>query len=244
MALTTPLSIITLALRDAGVIGVGQTPSAEDANDAFDKLNMILSQWNHQRWLIFHLVDVSCVSTGAEFYTVGDGEDFDTPRPDRLEAAFLRQYPTQQQPVDQFLRILEAREDYNRITVKLTTGPAMYAFYDSAFPVGKVYFWPLSQASIYSHFITVKAQLAEFTSLSETINLPPVYKPAMLYSLACWLRPGYQLSADPQIIAMAKNSLSVIRGANAQIPRLRMPAAVRGWGNRYDIWSDQMTGSG
>ncbi len=242
MALTTPLAIITLALKDAGVIGVGQTASPEDANDAFDKLNMILSQWNHDRWMVFQLIDVGLVSTGAVSYTVGLGGDFNTPRPDRLEAAFRRQYPTASQPVDQVLQILEAREDYNRIIVKKTTGPAVYAYYDPGYPLGTVYFWPLSQASLYSHYITVKAQLSEFTSLSQTINLPGVYKPAMLYTLACWLRPGYQLSADPQVTALARKSLAIIRGANAQIPRLQMPVAVRGKGWKYDIFSDQVTG--
>lgn len=243
MAVTTPLALITLALKDAGVIGVGQTASAEDANDAFDKLNMILAQWNHQRWMVYHLIDVACVSTGATYYTVGTGEDFDTPLPDRLEFAFRRQYPTAAQPVDQTLMILESREDYNRIIVKQTTGPAVYAFYDSAYPVGKAYFWPISQASIYSHIITVKKQLTEFASLSETINLPPVYKPALLYTLACWLRPGYQLAADPQVAALAQKSLGVIRGANAQIPRLRMPVPVLGTGSRYNIFSDQVVGA-
>lgn len=241
MALTTPLSIISLALRDAGVLGVGQTATAEDANDAFDKLNMILSQWNHERWMIYHLVNVACVSTGAASYTVGDAQNFDTPRPDRLEFAILRQYPGNAQPVDQTLRILESMEDFQRITVKLTTGPAQFAFYDSAYPVGRVYFWPLSQATIYSHIITVKSQLTEFTSLAQVIDLPPVYKPALLYTLACWLRPGYQLQADPQIVALAMKSLSVIRGANAQIPRLQMPAAVRFRGGRYNIFGDTWT---
>lgn len=241
MAITTPLDIIILALKDAGVIGVGQTASAEDANDAFDKMNMILSQWNHERWMVFHLVNVTCLSTGAASYTVGDGEDFDTPHPDRLEFAILRQYPGNAQPVDQTLRILESREDFQRITVKLTTGPAQFAFYDSAYPVGSVYFWPLSQATIYSHIISVKAQLTEFASLEQTINLPNVYKPALLYTLACWLRPGYQLAADPQIVAIAMKSLSVIRGANAQIPRLQMPVAVRFRGGRYNIFGDTWT---
>lgn len=240
MALTTPLDIITLALKDAGVIGVGQTASAEDSTDAFDKLNMILSQWNHQRWMVFHLADVAFTSTGASSYTVATGGDFDTPRPDRIEDAFLRQYPTAAQPVDSFIRILESREDYNRITVKLTTGPAKYAFYDPVYPIGIIRFWPVSQATTFEHHISVKAQLTEFTSLAQTINLPNVYKPAMLYTLACWLRPGYQMAADPQIVALAMHSLSVIRGANAQIPTLRMPRAVIGRGGRYDIWSDQM----
>lgn len=239
MSLTTPLDLITMALKDAGVIGVGQTASAEDGQDAFDKLNMILSQWNHQRWLIYHLVNITKVSTGAQSYTVATGADFDTPRPDRIDYAILRQYPTAAQPVDTPLRILNAMEDYQRIVVKLTTGPAQAVFYDSAYPVGRLYVWPVSQASIYAHIISVKDQLTEFTSLSQSINLPNVYKPAMIYTLACWLRPAYQLAADPQVVALAMSSLAVIRGANAQIPVLRMPAAIMGRRGNYSAYSDQ-----
>jgi hypothetical protein len=240
MSLTTPRSIITLALKDAGVIGVGQTASFEDANDAFDKLNMIVGLWNADRWMLYHLIDVAKVSTGASSYTVAVGDDFDTPRPDRIEAAFLRQYPTNQQPVDTPMRILNAREDYNRITVKLTTGPSMYAFYDAAYPVGVYYPWPVSQATIYEYHISVRDQLTAFATLDTPVNLPAIYTPAMLYTLACWLRPGYQLEADPQIVQIAMRSLAVMRGSNAQIPKLRMPAAVIGYAGRYNIWGDSI----
>jgi hypothetical protein len=67
----TPLDLITLALKKAGVVGVGQTPEAEDTNDAFSDLNMMLGQWNRRRWLVYHLLDVAKVSTGAASYTVG-----------------------------------------------------------------------------------------------------------------------------------------------------------------------------
>lgn len=238
MPITTPLDIITLALKNSGVVGVGQTPAAEDTNDAFNTMNLMIAEWNHQRWLIYHLINITKVSTGAASYTVATGGDFDTPRPDRLEFAILRQYPTAQQPVDQTLRILESMEDFQRITVKLTTGPAQYAFYDSAYPVGRVYFWPVTQASIYSHIITVKDQITEFTSLAQTINLPHVYRSALLYNLGVRLRPMYQLPEDPSLIKLAMNALGVVRGANAQIPRLRMPTAVMGRRGSYDIFSD------
>src|ERR1700722_5997638 len=87
----TPLDIVTQALKKAGVLGVGQTPLAEDTNDAFYDLNDMIAQWARKRWLMWHLLDVPLVSTGAMSYTVGIGGNFNTPRPDRLEAAFFRQ---------------------------------------------------------------------------------------------------------------------------------------------------------
>lgn len=94
MPLTSPLDIIKLALKDAGALGVGQTPLDEDVNDAFDRLNGMISLWARKRWLIFQLITVSKISTGAQSYSVGPGGDFDMiTRPDSLEAAFLRQNP-------------------------------------------------------------------------------------------------------------------------------------------------------
>ena len=93
--MTTPLDIITAALKDIGVLGVGQTPLAEDVQDAFQKLNWMIGQWNRKRYLIYSLLDVVATCTGQDSYTFGPGGDFDVPtRPDRLEGGFFRQLYT------------------------------------------------------------------------------------------------------------------------------------------------------
>ena len=52
MTISTVGDLITLALKDSGVLGAGQTALAEDMNDALSRLNMMLGQWNRRRWLI------------------------------------------------------------------------------------------------------------------------------------------------------------------------------------------------
>lgn len=240
MAVTTPAQIIALSLKDAGVVGVGQTAQAEDTTDAFDTVNMMLAQWNRKRWLLFHLIDVAKVSTGAVSYTVGVGGDFDTPRPDRLEdGCFFRQLITGSTPnqIDYPLQLLESREDYSRIGLKQLSTIPQYIYYDADYPLGRVYPWPVVQTALYEIHILLKAQLTQFTSLAQTINLPPEYLAAIRYNLACRLRPMYQLPPDPSVLALAHDSLNLIKNANAQIPRLRMPAgAVRG--RKYNVYSD------
>lgn len=230
--------MIQLALKHTGVLGVGQTALPEDTNDAFNICNMMLSQWNRKRWLVWCLVDTFLQSTGAQSYTVGPGGDFDIPRPDRLESAFFRQSNITPNSPDYVLEIIEAREDYNRISLKTLTAFPQYIFYDSAFPVGRVYPWPIPQANIYQIHITTKVVIPQFTSLAQTINLPPEHYAAIFYNLCCRLRPGYQLAPDPSLTALAKDALNVIRGANAQIPRLQMPSALVNKGV-YDIYSDR-----
>lgn len=235
----TPNDIIARALRDSGVTGQGQSASAEDFADAFIKLNGMLALWQRKRWLVYHLVDVSKVSTGAQAYTVGAGGDFNILRPDRLEAAFFRQIvPSQPNLVDYPLQILEAREDYNLIALK-TLGPfGGYIFYDAAFPLGSVYVWPVLAANTYELHLTLKADLGQFTSPGQTVNLPPEYLEALSWNLAARLRPAYQLAPDPSVTALASDALNAIRGANAQIPRARLPGDLTGSG-RYNVYSDQ-----
>jgi len=243
VTVTTPADIIRLVLKDTGVIGVGQTASAEDTNDLFDTMNMMIGEWASKRWLLYHLMDLSIVSTGAISYTVGPGGDIDTgtmQRPDRLEDGnFFRQLITASSPnkIDYPLALLESREDYNRIGLKQLTTIPQYIYYDAAYPLGIVYPWPVIQASQYELHILVKAQLPQFANLADPINLPSQYYGALRYNLACRVRSMYQLSPDPTLISLATDSLSTIRNMNAQVPRLRMPAGI-GRGNKYNIYSD------
>lgn len=238
---TTPQDIIRAALKKAGVLGVGQSALAEDTNDAFQDMQDMLGQWQRKRWLIWHLVDYAVTGTGQEYYTVGPGGQFNiNPRPDRIESAFFRQL-VQSQPnqIDYPLEIIEAREDYNMIALKQLQTFPQYLFYDSGFPMGKAYPWPLIQANLYELHLTVKETLAQFTSLSQQISLPLEYFAALKFNLAVRLRQAYQLPPDPALIGLAKDALNVIRNANLQIPRLRVPTDLVRPGI-YNVYSDQI----
>lgn len=238
---TTPIDIITQALKKAGILGVGQNPLAEDTNDAYSDLQDMLGQWQRKRWLIWHLVDYEHIGTGAQFYTVGPGGDFDiSPRPDKIESAFFRQViSSNPNQVDYPLSIIIAREDYNLIALKTLQSFPQYIFYDSAFPMAKVYPWPLIQSSIYSLHITVKQTLAQFDSLNQEIELPLEYMAALKFNLALRLRQSYQLPSDPVLNGLAKDALNVIRNANLQIPRLQIDKQLIRPGGLYNIYSDQ-----
>jgi hypothetical protein len=175
--------------------------------------------------------------TGALSYTVGVGGAVNIPRPDKIEAAFVR-LTNGPLPVDYPLALVEAREDYNRFALKgMQTFPQV-AFYDAAFPLGNLYIWPAPSATNYQVHITVKTQLTSFTNLTTTMNLPPEYQEALVYNLAARMRPMYGLQPEPTITAMATTSLNVIRNANAQIPRLTIsPSLTRD--SLYNVYSDQ-----
>lgn len=240
--MTTANDLVLDAMQAAGIIGIGQIPLAENSQLALRQLNRMIGQWNRKRWVVYHLVDTAFACTGAQSYSVGPAQNFNIARPDRLESAFFRQTTTAPaNQIDYPLTILESREDYNKIALKRLTSFGYYIFYDSGYPYGTVYPWPLL-TNQYELHITTKAVLSTLSTLATTVVLPPEYESAIQWNLALLLRPMFQMPPDETVTQMAASSLNTIRGANAQIARLTMPNAVRG-GGIYNIYSDT-NGSG
>lgn len=241
--MVTPRDICNMALTDSGVVGVGQTALAEDMNKAFIRLNWMLAEWQRQRWLVYQLVDVSKLSTGANSYTVGPGGDFDTgsnPRPERLEAAFFRQQVSSPaNAVDYPLRLIQSYEDYSLITLKKLSSFPEAVFLDSSFPLATLYPYPVPQANTYTLHLLIKQTLSQFSSLSQSVDLPAEYFSALYLSLAERLVMAYRLPADPQLMGVAKAARTVLRGANTQISKLQIPSKLLRPGI-YNIYSDNM----
>ena len=232
--MTTANDLITLALKDIGVLGVGQSALAEDMNDAFVSLNGMLSIWNRKRYMVYHLVNTAIASTGAQSYSVGVGGDFSIPRPSGIMTA-MAGIQTGTVPTDYPLAILTSREDYNRIPSKAIGSFPQYAYYDAAYPLGRVYFWPVP-ATGYTLTITTPEVLTAFSSLIDAMNLPPEYFEAIRYNLAIRLASAYSIDPSASTIALAKDALQTIRNANAQIPQMEMPSGIPQRG-RFNIYS-------
>jgi hypothetical protein len=239
----TALDLFTLALFDAGVVGTGQAATGQDIELCRQRFNYMLGEWNHNRWFVRHLQDLSVVSTGAQSYTVGPAGDINTPdAPDRLEAAFFRQL-VQSTPnqIDYPCRVLQSREDYNLIALKQLQSFPMNVFYDSDYPLGRVYFWPIAQPNIYELHITVKAILSDIAAnaMNVALVLPKEYFSAIHWNLVVRLRAGYDLPPRPDFIGLAKNALNIMRKANTQIAALQMPTDLARPGI-YNPYSDQV----
>lgn len=255
----TPVDLIRLALRDAGVNGSGQAPNDEDNNDAFLHLNMMLAQWNRKRWLVYRLRDVWKVATGNAIYVYGPGGDFDQPRTDKIEGGYYRyisnyggadlgdpagafqigvsQIGPEAQGYDQQFTILDSMVDFNRAVAKGVRSVPFYVYYDAAYPVAMVHFYPVPTAGIYELHLTVKAELTQFPDLTTDINLPPEYLEALLYNLGVRLRVAYQMPPDKTLMTLAAAALNTINGANTAIPRLTMPNAVPSGRSRFNIYA-------
>jgi hypothetical protein len=246
----TPQDLIKRALKKVGVIGVGQTPLAEDMNDAFDDLNGMLAQWNRKRWLITRLVDIAAPMTGAGFYRIGPGQSFDTPGrvtaiaeayyryagSDDTEGDFSQEFgpdfgpPASIDPanIDVPLTVIRSREDYSRLGMKGAPGFPRAVFLDTGIDAGTLYVWPVPPVG--SVHIVVQDTLVRFPDLTTEIDLPAEYEEAILYNLCGRIAPGYGKAPDPAVVALARAGLNTIRVANTQIGHLQMPENLPGLG--------------
>lgn len=247
--MTTGNDIVEQALKKAGILGIGRTPSASDANDALADLNDMLAEWNTQRWMIWDLLSLGVVSDGRQtYYTIGPGGDFDvTRRPDRLESSFLRQLVAQSQGnnVDTPVSIIPSYEEYARLSLKTLQSYTLYVFLDSSWPLGKLHFYPWPQASLYSLFVQLKNVLPVIALDTDLSSVPDHYIPAMKFNLAKRLRQSYGKgpTQDAELNSLARNSLNVLKNSNIQVPELVMPRTLTIMSSSYNILSDQWSGA-
>jgi len=254
---TSAQDIIDLALNAVGVKGVGQTSRAEDINRSLRIMNGMLAQWQRKRWLVWHELDIGALMNGSLAYAIGPGGYFNVPRPDRIEYAYIRlpavgggpdfgsdfgpDFATSLlaigQPIDFPLRLLQSREDYSRITLKNLASFPQFLFYDSTYPVGFLYPWPVP-SSQYELHVVVKENLTAFALPSSAFAMPDEYIEALWTNLTLRLGPIYQYPLSEAIVALARASLNTLRQANTQVPALTIPRALTGRGNGYNIYGD------
>lgn len=230
--MSTARDIVTLALKEAGVTGVGQTPLAEEINDGYTYLRRMLAQWAKRRWLIPALYTVSALGNGAKSNTVGPGGYFNTDiRPSKISSAYFIQNNTGGNPVSLPLRPLFSHEDYDRINVKDLATLPQYFFYDNAWAdgFGNVFIWPVPDAT-YTIYLTIMRALGfpnADDGLDSEFNLPEEYEEPIHYQLTLRFCAGWQLQPSTTQIALGRVGLNFIKNNNLQIPELQMPAGMK-----------------
>jgi len=72
--MTTPLDIITRAMKDIGALAAGENPTADEAQDGLDMLNDMIAQWSNENMMVFYRTEIifPCVQNQIQ-YTLGPG---------------------------------------------------------------------------------------------------------------------------------------------------------------------------
>jgi hypothetical protein len=137
--------------------------------------------------------------------------------------------------VDLALNIIQAKEDWAKTTIKDLHSLPAHVFYDSAFPIGRVYFWPVPSGSQYEMHLVTKATLPVYTSLYDPLGLPDEYIEALMWSLCVRMQMAYGLPARQDQVGAMRQAINVIQMANTQIGLLHMPS-ISGRGGDVSNW--------
>jgi len=162
---TTARDIITLAMKEAGVLGVGQNLLSEDINDGFTLLQRMLAQWQKRRWLVPALIDIHALGNGLKSNKIGPGQYYNSPRPNAIKAGYMIQLNTGSNPVSLPLGPIFSYEDYAKLALKNLSSLPEGFFYDGAFPYGNVFIWPVP-SSIYEIHLLVQCAIGFDTAVS------------------------------------------------------------------------------
>lgn len=231
--------IVALALRDAGIGGMGQAPNAQMQQDALLRLQMMFDRWRDDSLVVYRLEDLStpCVPNQLS-YTLGPGGDFNIAvRPELIDGAYIRQ--VQPTPVDFPLAILQSREDYARIRLKtMNAAPSSVVWYDPAYPVGAVYPWPVPNSTTWELHVLARMVLDGPIALTDDVLLPPRYYDAIYWNLMVEFGNAYRRPPTRITVAKAAGTLRAVKRKNVRIPIARMPAGIRR-GPAYNPYSDQ-----
>lgn len=233
----TALQIITDALKDIRVVGVGRTPTDAMAQDALSALNNMLDSWGLERLAVYHVkVNTGLTWTAlARSMTIGSGGGFNIALPSRIVGAIFTVLG-----YDYTVRKIISVEEYERIAAKdsTSTWPEFIAF-DRAYPLGTVYGYPKPNAALTTSLLTWE-QLQQFSSLTDQISLPQGYRRAIQKSLAIELAPMYGPSAAPskEVLMQAKQAKSAIKGMNVPSMVAHVDGALIGKGYARNVYAD------
>lgn len=229
--MTTARELIKKSMQKVGILTKGETPSDDEANDALDSLNALLSSWANdslviyaRTWETFNLVG------GTSTYTIGSGGTFNTVRPIDIISSYLRSGT-----IDYNIAMI-TDEAYNSITLKSVQGLPEFLNFDNAYPLANIRLYPIPAAA-YSLFLLSEKPITAISTLDTDIILPNGFERAIVYNLALELAPEYQQQPDASIVKIAGDSLGLIRTAAAKVRTMDAYPIGMNSGNIYNGWT-------
>lgn len=239
--MTTVLEIITDAMQDAGILASNETPNATDGQKAFRLLNRMLEGDSTEDLMIYQNVqEVFSLAAGSQTYTIGAGGNWNTTRPVDITAIYMRDTNGNDLPVT-----LLSYEQYADILSKPVTATiALSAWVNPGMPLTSVTFWPVPTATSYSAVIWSWKLLTAFTSLADSVTLPPGYEDYIESNLAVRCCRAFARPVPQEIQEWAVETKSKLKRINIDVPILGMPAslATNSSGNTFPISPHIYTG--
>ena len=230
--------LINSALRLIGQLAEAEVPSAATSQDALTAFNQMIDSWNTERLSVFCTQDQVYTWPVNEIKrTLGPTGNIDLnpqQRPILVDDSTYFRDP--QTNVSYGIKMIN-QSQYNGIAVKTVTSTyPQVMFVNMTFPDIEIYIYPKPTRSLEFHFISVQP-LAEPTSLSTVIAMPPGYLRALRYNLAMELAPEFGVEPSPQVQRIAMTSKRDLKRINNPDDLMTLPYAIVANRQRFNIYS-------
>lgn len=232
----TGRELVAASLRLIGVKASGESLTADEAMDGLATLNQLIASWSTERLLIHVKVrEEFDLTAGVQQYTLGDGADFDTDRPMRIEAALIRD--ESQSPAFEYpLRLLSFSEWAAIRQKELGNARPESLFSEGTFPNETLNLHPKPDAA-YKLVLWSWKPLASVETIDSEIAFPPGYDRALRYNLALELAPEYGRAVPDAVAINAVEAKANIKRMNHRPSYLRVDDIPAGRPNAFNIQS-------
>lgn len=231
--MSTPQDLVNRAGRL--LVNSGVSINATLSANALISLNAMMDSWRNEKLMCWAFQDETLTLVANQTtYSVGpSGSDLTTTRPVEIEAAYVvvsnLSYP---------VRLIN-EEEYAAIVAKasVSTWPThMWVAY--TMPNITLTVYPVPNTVTTLNLIT-RVVLTQFSSLSDTVSLPPGWEDALASNLALYLAPEWQVAPSQMLTKMAIDSKANIKRQNAR--PVRAYTELRGLisQHRANILTDQ-----
>ncbi len=229
----TSRDLVSASLRLVGALAPGEALQAAEATDGLAALNRMLGTWSTERLLIPSRIRETFALTATDAsYTMGPTTgDFDTDRPQRIEAAAILK-----DNVEYPVRLL-TQDEYAAIPDKTSTTQIPTTLYaEETFPLFTLNLWPVP-SEVNDIVLYSWKPLDEYPDLSTDVSTAPGVDDALIQNLAIRLAPEYRRQVTPELVALAVESKAAIKRMNMRPSLLRVDDALLQSSKGFNIYT-------
>ena len=237
----TVRDLLEKVFRTIHVLGAGEAMSADESSDAFDALNGVIEQANIDKLMSPYRTNLIVpMDSSQTSYTIGPAST--TPnvvatRPVEILSAFSRR-----SSIDLGVTV-GTKLDYDRIAKKDITiaGWESMVYYEATFPKGTLYVYPVPQDTLTSIYLTVLNDVAAFSTLDDTVSMPPGYRVWLQYKTAMRLAPEYGMPFTVDMVSNLLDAESALKRNNVKplpVAQTGLSGLTKDHSGSYNIYSD------
>lgn len=198
-------------MRKVGITSAGETPTADEANDALDDLNDLIESMNLDNLFVWGSASTPFTTVAAQATrTIGPTGQFVTDRPVRVTNAYCTvsgvNYPIE----------IIGQAEYDNITLKTQQSQIIEKLaYVNDNPNGLLYMWPVPQSAI-PIVIGIDRIIASVATTAAVMTFPPGYLKYMMFELGIALSTEYGVEPTSAVIKYAQTTRAALKRANKQ----------------------------